>query len=405
MTKLRWHFLALLLLGTWSATVCCANRPADDQAEPGRALPAPHLNRLFQRTSGWTGADGASSVPLTDTLTLWLFGDTFIGRVYDGARAKTTLINNSVALQVLRRDRGGEIVSARPRFYWKTARDQSQHAKLWQESRFERRANGDKPTSFFLPPDRKGWFWPLSGVLADNALFVVLLQLDKTDETSVFGFRTIGLWLARVSNPLSSPSDWVVSYRRVPWCLTGTERQVTFGSAIMKDGDAVYVYGIDEDLRPGKAQKSLIVARAPMAGFDRFSAWRFWNGTAWGANFTRSAAIAEGLVDEFSVSRLPGTDRLVLVQTEPGLSPRIVARMAGAPQGPWSTPRPVYTVPEASGSKRLFAYAAKAHPELATQPHALVLTYVVNSFDFFDLIKQANLYWPTFLQLRIDSRS
>ncbi len=361
---------------------------------------APNLNRLFTRTSGWTGADGASSIPLSESLTLWLYGDTFIGRVYDGARVKSTLVNNSIALQSLGRKGDGTIVPGKPRFFWKTVRDQRQKPKLWQESRFGQDVESEKPASFFIPPDAKGWFWPLHGLLVDRTLFVFLLQMDKTDDASVFGFRTIGLWLARIANPFSSPADWIISYRRVPWCLTGTERQLTFGSAVWRDGEDAYIYGIDEDLRPGVSQKRLIVARVRAGAVDRFGAWRFWNGTAWTADFTRMATVGEGLVDEFSVSRPVGSDRLVLVQTEPGLSPRIVVRTAAAPQGPWSEPQPVYTVPDASGSKRLFAYAAKAHPELSQRPGELVLTYVINTFDFFDLIKQAQWYWPQFLQMR-----
>ena len=53
----------------------------------------------FDRTEGWTGADGAYSVRLPSGDTLWLFSDTFWGGVNpEGKRAAgTRFINNSVA--------------------------------------------------------------------------------------------------------------------------------------------------------------------------------------------------------------------------------------------------------------------------------------------------------------------
>src|SRR5262245_40490953 len=43
----------------------------------GQAQPDEKLNRLFERTSGWIGADGAFSVSLSDDRSLWLFSDTW----------------------------------------------------------------------------------------------------------------------------------------------------------------------------------------------------------------------------------------------------------------------------------------------------------------------------------------
>ncbi len=62
------------------------------------AEPAPELDALFARTSGWIGADGDYSVPLDKNRTLWLFSDTFVGEVKDGKRVGATMINNSAAI-------------------------------------------------------------------------------------------------------------------------------------------------------------------------------------------------------------------------------------------------------------------------------------------------------------------
>ena len=46
--------------------------------------PWPQFDALFAGDQGWTGGDGAYSVELSDGLILWLFGDTWIGKIQDG---------------------------------------------------------------------------------------------------------------------------------------------------------------------------------------------------------------------------------------------------------------------------------------------------------------------------------
>src|SRR6185436_18096708 len=62
---------------------------------PGHA--APELDSLFQRTSGWVGADGNYSIPLSTNTTLWLFSDTWVGAAANGRRSNVVMINNSIA--------------------------------------------------------------------------------------------------------------------------------------------------------------------------------------------------------------------------------------------------------------------------------------------------------------------
>src|ERR1700727_199679 len=57
----------------------------------------PELNAAFAGTEGWTGADGAYSIKLDSSRTLWTFGDTWIGRIKGGKRVHSKMINNSVA--------------------------------------------------------------------------------------------------------------------------------------------------------------------------------------------------------------------------------------------------------------------------------------------------------------------
>src|SRR6478735_7184930 len=67
---------------------------------------ASEWTKLFERTSGWFGADGIFSIPLSgvdknnntgNDSTLLLFSDTYIGEVKDGKPLNDTMVNNTIA--------------------------------------------------------------------------------------------------------------------------------------------------------------------------------------------------------------------------------------------------------------------------------------------------------------------
>ena len=55
-----------------------------------------------------------------------------------------------------------------------------------------------------------------------------------------------------------------------------------------------------------------------------------------------------------------------------------------------------------SRDKKVFCYGAKAHPALSSGED-WVVSYVVNSFDFWQVAREARLYWPRFVRLTLVS--
>jgi hypothetical protein len=129
----------------------------------------PVYYRLFDREDGWTGGDGAYSVALPEDKTLWLFGDTWIGKIRDGRHVDAVLINNSLAIQ-----QGKDPVTAVLHFYY-------------------RQSVAGHSEPFIRPLDGRNWFWMYDGVLAPDGLYLFLMELERA-ETS--GFRVVGTWLA-----------------------------------------------------------------------------------------------------------------------------------------------------------------------------------------------------------------
>lgn len=339
------------------------------------AEPDERLNALFRRREGWIGADGAFSVPLSDTRSVWLFSDTWVGHIQDGKRKPVALVNNSVAVL--------DGVGAKAKLTFHIHHD----AK-------------NKPVARFTPPDGQGWFWLFAGHFANDQLHIFLPRMTKTEAGGAFGFRGVDLWLATISNPMAEPNCWKITYAKVPFAdLATPERKIAFGSAVLTVGDYVYVYGYEET--PGKLfpQRRLLTARVPHDKLTDFTAWRFHANGEWKADVQKAAAQAEGLATEFSVSYVSGLKQYALVYTEFGLSARIVGRFATTPDGPWSEPVLLYRCPEGR-DKTTFTYAGKAHPQLAGE-RELVISYAVNAFELAPVINNAELYWPTFVRVKL----
>lgn len=330
---------------------------------------------LFTRYSGWTGADGDYSVALSDSLTLWLYSDTWIGKVRANRHLDSTMINNSVALQY-----GKDPLTARVKFFYGQIK------------------NG-KPTALITPADGRGWFWLYHGILTKKGLYFFLMQIDKTADD---GFQHIGVWLGHVANPHDRPSAWRMTQRKIPFGRFSAQGDTLFGSALLKDGNFIYIYGTDGDIKNGwYHRKHMIVARAPEENFADFEQWRFYTDGQWQSDYRKASRICDHIANEYSVSYHPALSKYVLVYTENGLSKNVVLRVGATPFGVWSDPTVVYQCPEAAWHEKIVCYAAKAHPTLSTKLDELVLTYIASSSDFFQMAGDARLYRPRFLKLQL----
>jgi hypothetical protein len=339
------------------------------------ARPAPDLNALFENQNGWIGADGVYSVPLTPTRSLWLFSDTWVGKVKEGKRFDATIVNNTVA----------------------TLEQASQAVQF-----FIQRDPAGKPSALVTPPQSEGWFWLQAGIVHNKKLYLFLSQVKKTGAASVFGFQPIGQSLAIVDNPLDPPTRWHVQQVKLPHGEFSRNRELSFGVALLIEGGFLYVYGVDDVPRGVLRKKSLVVGRVPLTAIEDFAAWRFYHQGQWVPDPRKADPLAFSVANEGSVSYLPALRRYVYVYTESGLSPRILARSAPKPWGPWSAASLLYQCPEAGWDKKIFCYGAKAHPELAKEDE-LVISYVANSFDFCQVASDARLYWPRFLRVKVGS--
>lgn len=367
----------------------CAPAPLDctGVVSPYTGTASATWTDLFDRDRNWTGADGVYSIPLDGDerpcsghfgRTYFTFSDTFIGLVdaFGQRSSGTVLVNNTGMLLT-----GGSPVPA--------------------QAEFLVHLPPSGPEALVVPdtaPDH--WFWPMDGLTHRGELFLFALRLRP--DSAGFGFAIDGVSLLRgdatADQPLVAAEQAAVPSFGIPG-----GQPVTFGRAVLVNTQAagapvpdgyVYVYG----LREQPFDKQLLISRVLPDQVADPDAYRYWNGSSWGQDPTASAGIASALSSEFSVSPLADGRFLLVYQQLDFLSRDIAVAYAPRPAGPFGDAIPVYTMPEPDFDPDVFTYGAKAHPHLSS-PKKLLISYHVNTFDFFDHFANADIYRPRFIEL------
>jgi hypothetical protein len=332
-------------------------------------------NELFTRNNGWTGGDVAHTVPLSDSVTLWLFGDSWIGPVRNNRHYNSKMINNSLAIQ-----------------YGKSANKNN--------LKFYHKSKGATPAPLFTPSSGNGFFWLSGGgIRTRNGLFLVASQIVKTDDKSVFGFESIGNSILAISNPIDKPDKWMFSEKRIPFFLNTADTQIDFGiPSFIKDG-YIYIYGVE--FKKKENNRYLLLARVNEDNLLNFDDWEFYSEGMWEKDFRKADRLCDHFGAEFSVSFHPFLNKYITVYTELGMSDKIMLRTADNPEGPWGGQTEIYRAPETGWSKNYFCYAGRSHIELSGSKDLLV-SYVCNSMDFWEMAADARIYKPKFVRVRFE---
>ncbi len=345
-------------------------------ARPARASPTgvadETWSRALARDQGLTGFDGCASFSLSGGRVLWLFSDSIVGRVENGKHAPgATIVNNAVAIT-----HGSD---ASPAFFW---------------------GRGEKPRAMF-PCVRAGeWYWLPGGAVEVHAqgplvIFGARMGRRGKPDAGVWDFEGRGSDAIIVENPQDGPEAW----RWYALDLFGSDGGKTgcrraWGAATVREGDTTWIFGIDST---DAWHKSLLVARCPTGLIACRDAWRFRAADgAWSARPQDAIAVCDDMADEFTITRV--NDGYVLIHMEANLGMRVLVRRAAAIDGPWSEARAVYTAPEASSDSRIMVYAAKAHPEVSGEG-GLLVSYCVNSTDFWHMLGDATIYRARFVRV------
>lgn len=351
-------------------------------------------SNLFLRKSGWIGGDGIFAIPNNgvdtagagkDQETLLLFSDTIFGDIInDSIQPGFKMVHNSVAII-----RGNEPEKNNIDFY------------------IDKKINGD-PESMFIPStpnSRSGdYYWLGDGfvnpAMAD-ATYIFGYRVRDTSAAS-FGFAEVGNTIIKIPKG-SKPPFKEQQQMDTPFFISATtDTYGSFGACIFantKDAHSpnadgyIYIYGLR-----GRA-KNVMVARVLPEQFEDFSQWRFWDGNTWNTDINTVANVTDHASNELSVSPLKD-GRYAMVFQKDGIGTTVGLRLSNHPQGPFGPIIKLYECQETKIAKKFIVYNAKAHTNLS-KPNELLISYNVNSFDFWnDIKKYPNLYRPRFIKVK-----
>ncbi len=358
-----------------------------------KAKSEPEWDKLFNRKSGWTGADGIYSIPLSgreffnehsDEKTILLFSDTFISEVDEKKhRHNNVMINNTYAVMDGARPNAKKII-----FNW-AINDQKEADTVF------------KPDLDYANID--DWFWLMDGICIGPELYIFALRLEN-DPNHIFNFKVIGVSLITTS---LEPVDKIDTYTQVDTPLfykgQNNSQDIVFGQAIMPlieqssnpDVDGyIYIYGP----RGSLIEKEMLASRVKPNNFNDISKWRFWDGSTWSPNIEECYPITTGISQEFSVSPL-GNGRFILVFLR---KDKVGIRVGESPVGPFGPIKYIWDCPEVKHDPDIYVYNAKAHPHLS-KPLELLISYNVNSHSLERHDYEADLYRPRFISLQLAS--
>jgi hypothetical protein len=181
------------------ATQSCLSQPPTSAAQ---------YQQLFDlRNTIWDAADSTATISRPGRSTVWLFGDTYAGRVMPDGSLGTgwKFVNNSALTE------SGSCLT--PHF------------------------GSTAPDPLFPRPGAGSWYWPGSGVVnADGTMQVILVETGPAGTDS---FQPLGVAVATVGTDMSIQSVSTIPIDQ----LRGPNGLVPYGGSVTTDGTYAYLYG------------------------------------------------------------------------------------------------------------------------------------------------------------------
>lgn len=361
---------------------------------------APDWDALFQNEVGWFGGDGIFAIPLDgkefvpaseSTRTLFIFSDSVIGEIKDGkvsGKEDFDFVNNVVAIL-----KGNKPIRDSFEFIW--AKDEQ-----------------GNPTSMFkpnTPETRPGdYYWLGDGFVnvdVDSTLYIFAYRIEDVDPADgFFTFRQVSVNLLAIPSGSEPPFE-KVRQMETPLMFPyqgNTEYMTTFGNGIMvntasagaPDPDGyIYIMG------SAGPDISMLLARVKPEDFEKFDAWVFWDGEDWVSDRAEVKGVISQVSNEMSMSPL-GNGRYITAFQLYGMTNEVAIQVGQSPTGPFFPHRKVWYCKEVEEDMDYFAYNAKGYPHLS-EPNQLLISYNVNSFDFWEDIKDDPTHCrPRFIRVK-----
>jgi hypothetical protein len=320
----------LILLTAVALTGCAA--PAPPRVK--RVEFGPPIWAEGQRRAGVLFQDGAQAVPVAGG-TLWLFGDTFIGKPKTNQPPHRSQVTGMI----------GTTIAFLP----------AGQTNLPPQLKYFVDQNGTVTNPLALFPEESvatNRMWPEGAVSIDSRVYLYYTMIEQTVGPAPWNFRSIGGGLAVADKPLQ---HFVRLRPDGRWKFPIEPIQV-FG-----EGNLLYLFELSSD------PKGLILARVNADQIEIPSKYEFFTGNGWSKNRADVKVILREAYGQASVIWFPARKRYLMATSSDFFHAReIQLRESRRLEGPWSAPTRI-AVPELPGKKTDLVYGAFLHPELSDE--------------------------------------
>lgn len=319
---------------------------------------------LFHKDrDGVTGADGNISVAFPDGSSLFMMGDSFLGKVVDNQRdPKTKMINNTFILI------NPENTDSR--------------------SLFEGEYN--EPESLVVPPEEGKFYWPGHGFVRDGIFHFFMSKFEHSDD--MWGFKFVSTDYFRYT------AEGMMKVSTEPFTYTA-ENLVHWGHAVYDNGKYIYIYGSRVE-RDSIARAH--VCRTVMTKDNQLDLFKveFFDGKKWSVKPADSKPMlgtSSNISEQFSVFSYK--NKFILLSQQRGIGMgEIYTYTSDSPFGPWDNRKMIYRTNESQLDKDIITYNAMAHPQYIKNDE-LLICYNINSLKVPRIFTNVNLYRPVFLRV------
>jgi hypothetical protein len=313
---------------------------------------------------GWVGGDAAYSTTLPDGREAFVFSDTLLGTAEPSGSASLTGMPHS-----------SELVGDLPYLITDYAGTYASPSTLIPDT--------------FDTSDT----WQMDGTYSEGGNQLIFVNEFEPVAGSMFDEFTGRSGIA----VMSVPTDGMPSLASVT--LLPTDQYTQWGTSVMQSGGYTYVYGSDFNYS-ANAFYGMKIARVALGQSLNLSAWQYWNGSQWVSGESNAVPVVTLTVltgvmpnpggSGFVAASIPGS---VYTDTTVDLS------YACSPEGPWTTPQPVYDIPQVNQYPNEVAYMSTFHPELSEDGN-LVISYSIDSMGGLSALEQnVHQYQPQFLDV------
>ncbi|PIP11707.1 MAG: hypothetical protein COX49_09645, partial [bacterium (Candidatus Stahlbacteria) CG23_combo_of_CG06-09_8_20_14_all_40_9] len=317
------------------------------------------LGLIFNKTRNIDGFDGAYSISVGNNI-LWLFGDTLV-------RDNEMICNSAIFTNFFDPDKGLERVKV----------------KVSQDG---------YPVPIIEPtPEEKKTkcrIWPLHGITLNEMVYIyyVLIKVTPGDEfpyrSSSFNFVEVGSGLAKY-DPIPDKMNRLLKEETLLWW---SRDEGNFGSAVIDNGNYIYIFGTHHNDQLGKNCVRLLRLKKDDIE-DRFK-YRYLKSfkPEWTEDVNEAIDVTDDVPCEMSISYNRYLKKYLIVHSLVSRD-SIVLKVSDNLWGPYED---FCTIPVKRVSPNTFRYAGKEHKELAKENGRIIyITYV-----------ESEIYWPHLLRVR-----